>query len=51
MEFDLQNIILLILAILGVFSVIAKMTPTDVDNKIIDKIMKIIHTLGLTKKK
>lgn len=39
----------LLLAILGVFSIIAKLTPTKVDDKILDFILKIIHTLGLTK--
>ena len=39
-----------ILAILGGFSIIAKLTPTDTDDKIIQKVLDIIHALGLTKK-
>lgn len=38
-----------VLMILGGFSVIAKLTPTQADDKIIDAILKVIHTLGLTK--
>lgn len=40
----------LVLATLGLFSIIAKITPTDVDNKIVNSLTKVIHTLGLTKK-
>jgi len=39
----------LLLAVLGVFSIIAKMTPTEADNKILDKILVVVHMLGLTK--
>lgn len=39
----------LILAVLGVFSIIAKMTPTQTDDKIVDFLLKIVHSLGLTK--
>lgn len=39
----------LILAILGVFSLIAKLTPTEADNKLLDKIYSVVHLLGLTK--
>lgn len=39
-----------VLAILGGFSIIAKLTPTEADNAFIDKIIGIIHALGLTKK-
>jgi hypothetical protein len=44
------NIVQLVLGILGVASIIAKMTPTQADNAIIDKILSLVHTLGLTKK-
>jgi hypothetical protein len=37
------------LAVLGVFSIIAKLTPTESDNKILDKVLALVHTLGLTK--
>lgn len=40
----------LLLAVLGVFSLVAKLTPTESDNKILDKILAVVHTLGLTKK-
>jgi len=38
-----------ILAALGLFSVIAKMTPTEADNKVVDFLYKIVNFLGLTK--
>ena len=40
----------LLFGLLGVFSVIAKMTPTEKDNAILAVILKIVHGLGLTKK-
>ncbi len=39
----------IILAVLGLFSVIAKMTPTEADNKIVDFLYKIVNFLGLNK--
>lgn len=39
-----------ILAILGAFSILAKLTPTKADDKIVDFLLKIVNTLGLTKK-
>lgn len=39
----------LLLAVLGVFSIIAKLTPTESDNKLLDKLLAVVHTLGLTK--
>lgn len=44
------DLIALLFGLLGVFSVIAKLTPTEKDNVILAKILKIIHTIGLTKK-
>ena len=44
-----MQVIELVLALLGVFSIIAKLTPTKVDDNILGFIAKIIHTLGLTK--
>jgi len=38
-----------ILAILGGASILARLTPTEVDNKIIDAILRLIKTLGLNK--
>ena len=40
----------LLLAALGLFSVIAKMTPTKADDKVVNFFLSIIHKLGLTKK-
>jgi len=40
----------LILAVLGVFSIIAKMTPNTTDDKVLEYILKIVNALGLTKK-
>ena len=37
-------------AFLGLFSVIAKITPTEKDNAVLDFLLKIVHALGLTKK-
>lgn len=48
---QLDGIILAILAILGGFSVLAKLTPSEVDDKIIQKAVDFINMLGLTKKK
>lgn len=39
-----------VLMVLGGFSIIAKFTPTKKDDAVIDAILKVIHTLGLTKK-
>lgn len=44
-----KELIELGLAILGAFSILAKLTPTKVDDNILGFIAKIIHTLGLTK--
>lgn len=44
-----SDLVTLLLSVLGVFSIIAKMTPTEADNKILDKILAVIHMLGLTK--
>jgi len=38
-----------VLMILGGFSVLAKLTPTKADDKVIDAVLKVIHTFGLTK--
>lgn len=46
----IQQIISAVLMILGGASIIAKMTPTEADNKFIQKIEDFIHALGLTKR-
>ena len=48
---QLDGIILAILAILGGFSVLAKLTPSQADDKFIQKAIDFINMLGLTKKK
>lgn len=44
------ELINIVLGTLGVFSILAKLTPTDADNKILDAVYKFINMLGLTKK-
>ena len=39
-----------VLAVLGAASIVAKLTPTQSDDAFIDKILSVIHALGLTKK-
>jgi hypothetical protein len=39
-----------LLAVLGAASAIAKLTPTEADNKALEAIYKVVHALGLTKK-
>lgn len=48
---NLDNIGSAILMILGGFSALAFLTPTKADDKFIQKLIDIIHTFGLTKKK
>jgi hypothetical protein len=38
-----------VLALLGAFSIIAKLTPTQTDDKAIQWVLDMIHKLGLTK--
>ena len=38
-----------ILMVLGGFSILAKVTPTPKDDKVIDKVLAVVHALGLTK--
>jgi len=40
------NILDIILRVVGIFSVIATMTPNESDNKIADSLMKFINLLG-----
>jgi len=40
----------LVLAVLGVFSIVAKITPTQTDDKILKKLFSFVHFFGLTKK-
>lgn len=44
------QIVLGLLSILGGFSILAKLTPTEADDKVVDAILKFIHSVGLTKK-
>ena len=43
------DLLALLFGLLGVFSIIAKLTPTEADNKALAAITKVIHALGLTK--
>lgn len=43
------DLTVLLFAVLGLFSAIAKITPTETDNKILAKVLAFVHTLGLTK--
>ena len=45
-----QEITVALLAVLGAASAIAKLTPTEADDKVINAILKVVHGLGLTKK-
>ena len=47
----IDQYIVALLAILGGFSVLAKITPSQADDKFIQKAIDFINTLGLTKKK
>lgn len=44
------DLVQLALAILGAFSLVAKLTPTQTDDKFLAKLYSIVHFLGLTKK-
>lgn len=39
----------MVLAILGVFSALARVTPTTADNVVVDWLLSAVHMLGLTK--
>ena len=47
---DWKTMIGAILMILGGASILAKLTPTKIDDKIINSILQFIKKLGLTKK-
>ena len=51
MEEKVLQLVVLFWAILGVASAIAKLTPTKADDKILAKVLKVVHLLGLTKEK
>lgn len=46
-----QDLLALLFGLLGVFSVVARLTPTEADNKILNIILKVVGGLGLTKPK
>lgn len=46
---NIGTIITGVLAILGGFSILAKLTPTQVDDEIIQKVIDVIQKLGLKK--
>ena len=43
------NIVQALLMILGGFSILAKISPTPKDDKLVDKALAVVHLLGLTK--
>lgn len=45
-----DQILIAAFAVLGAFSAIAKLTPTEADDQVIQKAYDFIHALGLTKK-
>ena len=47
---DFKSIVLLITSIVTIASIIVKLTPTTVDNKILNIIIKILQALSLMKK-
>lgn len=50
-DINITEVVTAVLAILGGFSVLAKLTPSKADDKVIAAILKVIHGLGLTKEK
>lgn len=44
------QLLVLIPAVLGVFSVIARATPTKADNRVLKVLVQVVHALGLTKR-
>jgi hypothetical protein len=44
------DLLALLTSSLGVFSIVARLTPTEADNKVLDVVLKLVHSLGLTKK-
>lgn len=44
------DVVVTILAVLGAASAVAKLTPTQADDLVVQKILDLIHALGLTKK-
>ncbi len=43
------DLVIALLALLGAASDVAKLTPTEADNKVLAVILKVVHALGLTK--
>lgn len=51
-EYVLANKLALLelgLAVLGVASIVARLTPTQADNKVLAVMLKFVHLFGLTK--
>jgi hypothetical protein len=47
MKIDLQTALSLVFALIGLASVVAKMTPTEADNKVVDYILYLLNKLAL----
>ena len=46
---EIKDIIELVLAVLGVGSIVARFTKTRSDNAVVDFLLRSVHLLGLTK--
>ena len=49
MDIDIVKIAEVVLAVLGIASIVARLTPTKKDDKILNAILQVIHLVGLTK--
>ena len=45
-----NDVVVAVLAVLGAFSAVAKITPTKSDDVWVEKLYNMVHVLGLTKK-
>lgn len=51
MHFDFPTIVTLLFAVVGLASAIAKVTPTEADNKVVDFILEVLNKLALNPNK
>ena len=45
-DLDVQQIVQLLVSVVGLFAVIATFTPNSSDNEIVDVLLKIVNVLG-----
>lgn len=43
---NFDNILQIALEVVGIFSIVATMTPNDSDNKVVEFVLKIINAVG-----